>query len=55
LREAADDYEPPTWACNTYRAMLDGLRELEADIHRHIHEENNILFPKVQTFMESLP
>jgi regulator of cell morphogenesis and NO signaling len=54
LRDAADDYEPPIWACNTYRAMLDGLRELEADIHRHIHEENNILFPKVQAFMEGL-
>jgi hypothetical protein len=29
----------------TYRALLDGLAELEADLHFHIHEENNILFP----------
>lgn len=54
LREAADAYEPPVWACNTYRAMLDGLRELEADIHRHIHEENNILFPTVRALMDAL-
>jgi regulator of cell morphogenesis and NO signaling len=33
-------------ACNTYRAMLDGLRHLEADTHTHVHKENNILFPK---------
>lgn len=34
------------WACNTYRAMLDGLRQLEWDLHQHIHKENNVLFPK---------
>lgn len=26
--------------------MLDGLRELEAETHRHVHKENSILFPK---------
>jgi regulator of cell morphogenesis and NO signaling len=45
MRALTDGYSPPEWACNTYRAMLDGLKEMEADIHRHIHEENNILFP----------
>ena len=47
LSDLCDGYTPPTWACNTYRALLDGLSEMEKDIHRHIHEENNILFPKV--------
>jgi iron-sulfur cluster repair protein YtfE (RIC family) len=28
--------------------MLDGFRELERDLHRHIHEENNVLFPRVR-------
>jgi len=46
LRRLTDGFTPPDWACNTYRAMLDGLRELEADLHQHIHEENNILFPR---------
>lgn len=41
-----NDFAPPEWACNTYRAMLDGLAEMEQDLHQHIHEENNILFPK---------
>ncbi|MFP4432251.1 MAG: iron-sulfur cluster repair di-iron protein [Spirochaetota bacterium] len=44
LRELTDDYTPAEWACNTTRAMVHGLRELEADLHRHIHKENNVLF-----------
>ncbi len=46
LREITRDYEVPEYACVTYRAMLDGLRELEQDLHMHIHLENNILFPR---------
>jgi regulator of cell morphogenesis and NO signaling len=46
LRDLTRAYAPPADACNTYRAMLDGLAELERDLHRHIHEENNILFPR---------
>lgn len=46
LREATDGYTPPEWACNTYRAMLDSLERLEADMHQHVHKENNVLFPK---------
>ena len=41
-----DQYTPPDWACNTFRAMVDALRKLEADLHEHIHKENNILFPR---------
>jgi regulator of cell morphogenesis and NO signaling len=48
MRELTGGYEPPADACNTYRAMLDGLAELERDTHLHIHEENNVLFPKVR-------
>nr|VFK36531.1 MAG: regulator of cell morphogenesis and NO signaling [Candidatus Kentron sp. SD]VFK39249.1 MAG: regulator of cell morphogenesis and NO signaling [Candidatus Kentron sp. SD]VFK77843.1 MAG: regulator of cell morphogenesis and NO signaling [Candidatus Kentron sp. SD] len=46
LRELADDYTPPDWACDTYRTMLDALARLEHDLHRHIHKENNLLFPR---------
>lgn len=48
IREATRDYEPPADACNTYRALLDGLRQLEQDMHQHVHKENNILFPRAQ-------
>ena len=49
LRESTDGYTPPDSACNTYRAMLESLARLEADIHQHIHKENNVLFVKVQS------
>jgi regulator of cell morphogenesis and NO signaling len=49
MRELSDQFTPPSNACNTYRALLDGLAELEQDMHRHVHEENNILFPRAVT------
>jgi regulator of cell morphogenesis and NO signaling len=46
IRRLTNGYEPPADACNSYRAMLDRLETLEADTHRHMHEENNVLFPR---------
>ncbi len=44
IRRLTSDFSVPDGACNTYRVMLDSLRLLEADMHQHIHKENNILF-----------
>jgi regulator of cell morphogenesis and NO signaling len=46
MRELTDGFTVPGDACNTYRALIDALKELEADTHRHIHKENSILFPR---------
>ena len=46
ISELTDSYNPPEDACNTYRVTFSLLREFEEDLHRHIHLENNILFPK---------
>ena len=46
LSSLTDGYDISVALCNTHRATLDGLRELELDLHRHVHEENNILFPR---------
>jgi regulator of cell morphogenesis and NO signaling len=46
MRALSGGYTPPADACNTFRALLAGLAELEADLHQHIHKENNILFPR---------
>lgn len=46
LRELTHGFTPPPDACNTYRALFAGLLELEDDLHRHIHLENSVLFPK---------
>lgn len=49
-----DNYSPPVDACNTYRVTFAMLEEFESDLHRHIHIENNILFPKAILLEESL-
>ena len=46
MRALTDGYDLAQAMCNTHRATLDGLRELELDLHQHIHEENNVLFPR---------
>lgn len=46
LRELTNAYAPPRDGCNSYRALFARLQTLETDTHRHIHEENNILFPR---------
>jgi regulator of cell morphogenesis and NO signaling len=46
MRELTDNFTPPEDACISYRTMLDGLAELERDMHFHVHKENNILFPR---------
>ena len=46
MRELTRNYDIPEGACTTYRAVLQGLAELEQDTHIHVHAENHILFPR---------
>jgi len=46
LRELTDGFAPDSESCTTHRALLAGLAEFEGDLHRHVHKENNILFPR---------
>ncbi|MEZ5077545.1 MAG: DUF542 domain-containing protein [Solirubrobacterales bacterium] len=48
LRELTDGYDGGEALCSTHRALLAALRDLEADLHRHVHEENNVLFRRVR-------
>jgi regulator of cell morphogenesis and NO signaling len=43
------NYTPPNDACNTYITTYKMLEDFEQDLHKHIHLENNILFPKAKT------
>lgn len=45
IRKLTDDFSLPDDACPPFVALYDGLQALEADLHEHIHLENNILFP----------
>jgi len=40
-----NNYKVPEDGCSTYRVAMEMLRDFESDLHRHIHLENNILFP----------
>jgi regulator of cell morphogenesis and NO signaling len=51
LELATDHYQPPAESCGSYRALYAGLKELQADIHEHVHLENHVLFPRA-LFME---
>lgn len=54
MRELTGGYQPPEGACNTFRGLFAGLAELETDLHRHIHLENNVLFPRAARLEEEL-
>jgi regulator of cell morphogenesis and NO signaling len=45
-RALTADLTPPAGACTSWRALYRRLADLEADLHRHIHLENNVLFPR---------
>jgi regulator of cell morphogenesis and NO signaling len=46
IRTWTQNFTPPPAACNSFRALYHGLEEFEADLHQHIHLENNLLFPR---------
>ena len=46
IASLTNNYTPPADACTTYRVTFAMLKEFERDLHKHIHLENNILFPK---------
>ncbi len=46
MRRLTKDYSLPDTACPTYRALFHAFQEFEADLHQHVHLENNILFPR---------
>jgi regulator of cell morphogenesis and NO signaling len=47
LRKVTSDYAIPADTCNTYVLTYNLLEELEGDLFKHIHLENNILFPRL--------
>ena len=48
LRKVTNDFTPEG-ACGTYRLVYQRLEALESDLFKHIHLENNILFPRAIT------
>ena len=52
IAELSEQYTPPADACTTYRVAFAKLDEFEQDLHRHVHLENNILFPRAKAMEE---
>lgn len=46
LQELTDGYTAPADGCATYRACFAELAQFQRDLHRHVHLENNVLFPR---------
>ena len=46
LRAITNSYAVPADGCVSYQELYRALLAFEADLHEHIHLENNILFPR---------
>jgi regulator of cell morphogenesis and NO signaling len=49
IRHLTNDYAAAPEDPQGYCAVMEALRELDADMHRHVYEENNLLFPLALT------
>ena len=45
IRELTRGYTAPEDGCATYAVCMSELHRFERDLHRHVHLENNVLFP----------
>ena len=46
MKQASNGYCAPADACISFQTLYNALAEFEADLHQHIHLENNVLFPR---------
>lgn len=46
MRSVTGNYQTPADACISFQTLYQALAGFEADLHQHIHLENNILFPR---------
>ena len=54
IQKITTNYTPPADACNSFQFLYFKLKELDEDLHQHIHLENNILFPKTLALEKQL-
>lgn len=53
LETMSDGFTPPEDACATFRIYFQNLEAFCDDLHKHVHLENNILFPKALELEQS--
>lgn len=53
MRELTSDYVLPLDACKSFEELYEHMQAVEDDLHKHIHLENTILFPRVIVLINS--
>jgi regulator of cell morphogenesis and NO signaling len=54
IRSLARNFAVPEDACTSFKALYQGLEAFGADLHQHIHLENNLLFPRAIALEEDV-
>lgn len=54
MKAITNQYELPSTACNSYRALFASIQKVELELYEHIHLENNILHPGALKLLESI-
>jgi regulator of cell morphogenesis and NO signaling len=54
IRSCSNNFRVPDDACISYRTLYAALEGFEADLHQHIHKENNSLFPRAVAMERNL-
>jgi len=55
MRTATQNFAPPAGACPTLVGLYHGIDAFERDLHRHVHLENNLLFPLAIALEKEVP
>jgi len=55
IRGLTGNFTAPEDACTSFKVLYRGLEAFEADLHQHIHLENNLLFPRAISLEEGAP
>jgi len=54
IEALTNGFNPPSNACSSYRVLFQNLEGFQKDLHKHVHLENNILFPKALRMEQKL-
>ncbi len=54
IRELTHGFVAPLDVCQTFQSLLDGLWDLEMNLHQNVHEENGYLFPRALRYEVAL-
>lgn len=55
IRALTGGFTVPDDGCTTYRVCFQELEAFEADLHAHVHLENNLLFPQARALPPPQP